>query len=192
MSRLYYQQTTTSTTSSLPEARKLANKQRRQAGRERHEERKAQLKGYERDHRWEKRSEGNAQKRRDDGTRGLAGRNLYNQRVASVLYARATDIMGVAAEDDEEQVQVQAYDAEEQLVVPQVTSGATLLAMARPAKSRRRRCPPAMQMTDGEAFEIVEVDGRLVALDEDGWEILPDENAEDSYLYSDIVRGVAR
>jgi hypothetical protein len=108
--------------------------------------------------------------------------------VAGVLHARAGDITG-AAEDDEEQAQ--AYDAEDQLVAPQVTSGATLLAMARPAKSRRRRCPPAMQMTDGEAFEIVEVDGRLVALDEDGWEILPDENAQYSLLYSDIVRGLA-
>ena len=54
------------------------------------------------------------------------------------------------------------------------TSGAMLLAMARPAKTRQRRCPPVM--TDGEMFEIVEIDGRLVALDEDGWEILPDEN----------------
>lgn len=44
-------------------------------------------------------------------------------------------------------------------------------------------------MTDGEGFEIVEIDGRLVALDEDGWEILPDESAEASLLYSDIVRG---
>lgn len=69
------------------------------------------------------------------------------------------------------------------------TSGAMLLAMARPAKTRQRRCPPVM--TDGEMFEIVEIDGRLVALDEDGWEILPDENAEVSLLYSDIVRGTA-
>lgn len=147
------------------------------------------------DRKWVKRFEGNGQrqgKRRDDGTRALAGRNLYNQRVACVLLARSTDIMGVGAEDEaQEEEQAQAYDAEEQLVVPQVTSGATLLAMARPAKSRRRRCPLAMSMTDGEAFEIVEVDGRLVALDEDGWEILPDENAEDSLLYSDIVRGIA-
>jgi hypothetical protein len=44
-------------------------------------------------------------------------------------------------------------------------------------------------MTDGEMFEVVEIDGHLVALDEDGWEILPDENAEVSLLYSDIVRG---
>ena len=105
--------------------------------------------------------------------------------MAGVLHARASDITGVP-EDYEEPAQ-----PEEQLVGPQMTSGATLLAMARPAKSRRRRCPPAMQMTDGEAFEIVEVDGRLVALDEDGWEILPDENAPDSLLYSDIVRGIA-
>lgn len=90
-------------------------------------------------------------------------------------------------EDSEEA----AYDTEEEVRFAeeeQATSGAMLLAMARPAKTRRRRrCPPVM--TDGEMFEIVEIDGRLVALDEDGWEILPDENAEVSFLYSDIVRG---
>jgi len=60
-------------------------------------------------------------------------------------------------------------------VVPQVrsTSGAALLAMARP-------------FTDGEAFEVVEIDGRLVAFDEDGWDILP------SLSYSNVVRGIAR
>ena len=67
-----------------------------------------------------------------------------------------------------------------------VTSGATLLAMARPAKSRYYS---PLSITDGEAFEVVEIDGRLVALDEDGWEILPDENGEVSLLYSDVVRG---
>lgn len=72
-----------------------------------------------------------------------------------------------------------------------MTSGAVLLAMARPAKDHRgrRRHPHMLGVTDGEAFEVVEVDGRFVALDEDGWEILPDENAEASLLYSDIVRG---
>ncbi len=60
--------------------------------------------------------------------------------------------------------------------------------MARPAKTRR----PPLQTTDGEAFEIVEIDGRLVALDEDGWEILPNESAEASLLYSDVVRGSER
>lgn len=71
--------------------------------------------------------------------------------------------------------------------------------MARPAKvhrgrDRRLRGYPSttLDMTDGERFEIVEIDGRLVALDEDGWEILPDENAEASLLYSDIVRGNVR
>jgi hypothetical protein len=68
------------------------------------------------------------------------------------------------------------------------TSGTTLLAMARPAK--RHHSPLAI--TDGEAFEVVEIDGRLVALDEDGWEILPDENGEVSALYSDVVRGSVR
>jgi len=67
-----------------------------------------------------------------------------------------------------------------------------LLAMARPAKihrGRRRHCPSMLEMTNGEQFEVVEIDGRLVALDEDGWEILTDENVEASLLYSDIVRG---
>jgi hypothetical protein len=69
-----------------------------------------------------------------------------------------------------------------------MTSGATLLAMARPVKSRHS----PLAITDGEAFEVVEIDGRLVALDEDGWEILPDENGEVSLLYSDVVRGSVR
>ena len=221
MSRLYHQTTISVTPVPLPEARKLANKQRRQAGREvsrkshrntstspspgadtmnslfifslqRHEERKVQLKDFAWDRRWEKRFEGNGQrqgKRRDDGSRAFVGRNLDNHRVAA-LRAHSIDTMGAAEEVDHQQ---HAQETEEErLVVPEATSGATLLAMARPAKSRRRRCPPAMQMTDGEAFEIVEVDGRLVALDEDGWEILPDENGEESLLYSDIVRGLAR
>ena len=77
-----------------------------------------------------------------------------------------------------------------------------MLAMARPARAHRggRGCGSRnrldrgdyLGMTDGERFEIVEIDGRLVALDEDGWEILPDENAEASLLYSDIVRGGVR
>ncbi|KAF8480268.1 hypothetical protein DFH94DRAFT_467980 [Russula ochroleuca] len=215
-----FQQTTTSATTPTPAARKLANKERRKAGREvnksphtfktpprpntlffflpqRHEERKTQLKDLEWDRKWERLQRDAAQrqdKRRDDGTRAFAGRNVYNHRVAC-----ATDIIDVAVFDsdqDQQQQQQQQqqahYDSEEQVIVPHhATSGATLLAMARPAKSRRRRSPPVMQMTDGEAFEIVEIDGRLVALDEDGWEILPDENAEVSLLYSDIVRGTS-
>jgi hypothetical protein len=89
-------------------------------------------------------------------------------------------------DDTEEEEEVVVGFTEEQV---QATSGAMLLAMARPAKTRTRRHAPVM--TDGEMFEIVEIDGRLVALDEDGWEILPDENAEVSLLYSDIVRGSA-
>jgi len=94
---------------------------------------------------------------------------------------------------DEEEEAVRFIEEEQQQQQQQATSGAMLLAMARPAKTRTRgqqgRCPPVM--TDGERFEIVEIDGRLVALDEDGWEILPDENEEVSLLYSDIVRGTA-
>jgi hypothetical protein len=93
--------------------------------------------------------------------------------------------------DTEEEEEAAVRFAEQQQQQQQGTSGAMLLAMARPAKTRRRqhRCPPVM--TDGEMFEVVEIDGRLVALDEDGWEILPDENEEVSLLYSDIVRGTA-
>jgi hypothetical protein len=79
------------------------------------------------------------------------------------------------------------------LLLTRESSGEMLLAMARPAKPRRgahHHRQPAATMTDGEPFEAVEVDGRLVALDEDGWEILPDENAGPSLLYSDIVRGI--
>ena len=42
---------------------------------------------------------------------------------------------------------------------------------------------------NGEVFEIVKIEGGLVALDEDGWEIFPDENSEVSLLFSDIIRG---
>ena len=144
--------------------------------------------------------------RREDGTRAFTGRNTYNQRKASALHVRAMDIITTTTtattaaakdgdyhrhleddsdDDTEEEEEVVGF-TEEQV---QATSGAMLLAMARPAKTRTRRHAPVM--TDGEMFEIVEIDGRLVALDEDGWEILPDENAEVSLLYSDIVRGSA-
>ena len=158
------------------------------------------------------------EKRREDGTGAFTGRNLYNHRKAIALQVRgATDIttpdptVPTVAEDgdqhhhqyhleDEEEEEEVYYDTEEEEEEvrfaleeehQQATSGAMLLAMARPAKTPRRprRSPPVM--TDGETFEVVEIDGRLVALDEDGWEILPDENAEVSLLYSDIVRGTA-
>ena len=149
------------------------------------------------------------EKRREDGTRAFTGRTLDNHRKAGALHVRATDIIttthaGASAvpteagdqrhyhhlEDEEAYYNTEdeefRFAAEQQ----QATSGAMLLAMARPAKTRRRRsCTPAM--TDGERFEVVEIDGRLVALDEDGWEILPDQNAEISLSYSDIVRGTA-
>ena len=159
---------------------------------QRHEERKEVLKAHEFDRKWE-RHERDAQrqeKRREDGTRAFTGRNLYNHRIAGAEdcdhhphpHHRLEDEEAYDAAEGEEEVRFAA--AEEQTA----TSGAMLLAMARPAKAktRRRGCPPVM--TDGEMFEIVEIDGRLVALDEDGWEILPDENAEVSHLYSDIVR----
>jgi hypothetical protein len=113
--------------------------------------------------------------------------------------AFATDILLTAEDIDHHQHHhlhhlqeevAQGPEEEARRMEEQATSGAMLLEMARPAKTRRHRCQPLM--TDGEAFEVVEFDGRLVALDEDGWEILPDENAEDSLLYSDIVRGTGR
>jgi hypothetical protein len=134
-------------------------------------------------------------KRPDNGTRAFVGRNLDNQRAAiSQFHASAAAAAVVVVEDcdAEEVAREPVHGHGHEVVVPHVTSGAVLLAMARPAKvhRRRRRRPPHMLgVTDGEAFEVVEVDGRFVALDEDGWEILPDENAEASLLYSDIVRG---
>ncbi len=124
--------------------------------------------------------------------RAFAGRNLYNHRTAATC---ATDIFLTAEDIDHQhhhlqEEEVQGTEEEARMTEEQATSGAMLLAMARPAKTRRHRCQPLM--TDGEAFEVVEIDGLLVVLDEDGWEILPDENAEDSLLYSDIVRGTGR
>ena len=234
MSRLDYshQQTTTTTTSALPSTeRKLANKQRRQAGREvnytpslpfprnligiiiypsqRHEERKNQLKALEWDRKQERldRDSQRQEKRPDDGARAFAGRNLDNHRVTVVSYLHLYPVATEGwdrkyEEEDEEEEQQQQQPAQEQdrAFVPNATSGAALLAMARPARVhrggrnrlRRGDYHPSLSMTDGERFEIVEIDGRLVALDEDGWEILPDENAEASLLYSEIVRGDVR
>jgi len=209
MSRLDYSRqhtTTTTTTSALPsDERKQANKRRRKAGRERHEERKNQLKALEQDRKQGRfyRDSQRQEKRPDDGTRPFAGRNLDNLRLAvSHLLHPAS---AAAAEgfdwhlEDEDEEEVTVQNQNQVVVVPHATSGATLLAMARPAKvhrgrDRRHRGYPStmLGMTDGERFEIVEIDGRLVALDEDGWEILPDENAETSLLYSDIVRGNVR
>jgi len=196
MSRLCSRRQTTATQAPtpppFPDARKLANKQRRKAGRERHEERKTQLKALESDRRWAhiERDAQRQGKRPDNGTRAFVGRNLDNQRAAiSRLHAAAAVVEGYDAEEEEETAREAVHGHE--VVVPHVTSGAVLLAMARPAKDHRgrRRHPHMLGVTDGEAFEVVEVDGRFVALDEDGWEILPDENAEASLLYSDIVRG---
>jgi hypothetical protein len=183
---------------------------------QRHEERKEELKAHEFDRKWvrHERDAHRQEKRREDGTHAFIGRNTYNHRKAGALHVRATDIITTTTttpadvhhpedDDDSEDAYAYAYDydtaaaaaaeAEEEAAVrfAEATSGAMLLAMARPAKTRtrRRRHPPVV--TDGEMFEIVEIDGRLVALDEDGWEILPDENAEVSLLYSDIVRGSA-
>jgi hypothetical protein len=123
--------------------------------------------------------------------RAFVGRNLDNHRAAcSHLHSAVEE--GQDLEDEKED---ESRGNNEQVVdVPLATSGAMLLAIARPAKihrsgRRRRRRPSMLEMTDGEPFEIVEVDGRLVVLDEDGWEVLPDENAEASLLYSDVVRG---
>ncbi|KAH9962213.1 hypothetical protein BC827DRAFT_1155050 [Russula dissimulans] len=208
--------TTTSTAAPLPLARKLANKERRRAGRERHEERKEQQKYFVCPRRWRfKDPNGQRQgKRPDDGTRPFTGRTLDFHRTITVTSPSLTDDGGDAddAQDRHEQQQQheekekekgkgreREEDDDDELAVPLpqgIASGAMLLAMAQPAKTRhgrRGRRPHHGPMTDGEAFEVVEVDGRFVALDEDGWEILPDENAEGAFvLYSDIVRGIVR
>jgi len=174
----------TPTPAPLPDPRKLANKQRRKAGRERHEERKAQTKyvAYRRQCEDGRRRPGLQEQLVYKGTHVFTGRNLHNFRVL----ASHTRINSDPEFGDDDEVE----PGEIGNVVPQarLTSGAALLAMARPAKTRR----PPPHTTDGEAFELVEIDGRLVAFDEDGWEILPDENAEASISYSDVVRGTAR
>jgi len=201
MSRLdAHQHTPTTTYVPLEEARKLANKERRKAGRERHEQRKEQAKDLSSVHKWRHHEDTHQrqEKRRDDGARTFAGLNLDNHRETA---------SHVHASEDTDADKWHAWhlavldrigaDLEQRFgeppAVQRETSGEMLLAMARPAKPRRgaRRRQPAAAMTDGEPFEVVEVDGRLVALDEDGWEILPDENAgPSSLLYSDIVRGI--
>jgi len=172
---------------------------------QRHEERKEQHKALASDRRWRHEQQYQRQEQRqDDGTRAYAGRTLdFHRNIATPSTTDADDDDDGAQdyyhEQREEKGKWKAREEEEELVVPQdVASGAMLLAMARPAKTRhgRRGRPhrsPLAAMTDGEAFEVIEVDGRLVALDEDGWEILPDENAEKAFvLYSEIVRGIVR
>jgi hypothetical protein len=145
------------------------------------------------------------EKRRDSRTCGLKGWNLENVN-AFASHVRSGDGSGgnnnsdtdLEDEEDEDSCSLCAGgedleplsddDDESTTARSTMTSGATLLAMARPVKSRHS----PLAITDGEAFEVVEIDGRLVALDEDGWEILPDENGEVSLLYSDIVRGSVR
>src|SRR6266702_5373421 len=152
---------------------------------QRHEERKTQTKEIASQRHWRRLERPGLQEQlRNDGTLAFTGRNVDNVREL------ASHIRGDSDTDDDDDDD-EADDAVEMTGdVPPAgsTSGAALLAMARPAKTRR----PPLQTTDGEAFEIVEIDGRLVALDEDGWEILPNESAEASLLYSDVVRGSER
>jgi hypothetical protein len=218
MPHLYAHGQTTTTQTLTSDARKLANKERRKAGREvkhshpalslsfisltpspfrsqRHEERKIQLKDHEFDRKWQRidRDSQRQGKRPDDGTRVFVGRTPDNQRVACSYLFPSTTVAGGRDLEVEDEEESRGNDLVADL--PLATSGAMLLAMARPAKIHRRRGrhrSSALGMTDGEQFEVVEIDGRLVALDEDGWEILPDENAEASLLYSDIVRDDVR
>jgi hypothetical protein len=120
--------------------------------------------------------------------------SLLHVHPVAVASPGATEGWDWKYEDEEEEEEQPG--AQDRALLPNATSGAALLAMARPARvhrggRNRHRRGDYLGMTDGERFEIVEIDGRLVALDEDGWEILPDENAEASLLYSDIVRGDA-
>ncbi|KAH9028584.1 hypothetical protein EDB85DRAFT_2147811 [Lactarius pseudohatsudake] len=180
----------------------LANKQRRKAGREvpyraplsllvlwfltsvaqRHEERKIQTKEIASQRQWRRLDRPGLQEQlRNDGTLAFTGRNVDNFREL------ASHVRGDSDTEDDDEVD-EAAETTEDVPPARSTSGAALLAMARPAKTRR----PPPQTTDGEAFEVVEIDGRFVALDEDGWEILPNESAEASLSYSDVVRGSAR
>ncbi|KAI0305304.1 hypothetical protein B0F90DRAFT_1666744 [Multifurca ochricompacta] len=153
----------------LLDPRKLANTLRRKTGRERHEERKNQLKDLASERYWRHCGRPPRQKSRRDNVSHINADAPYS-------------------DDEDEGVEVEVEVKEDAKVsLARSTSGATLLAMARPAKMRSS--PP--HITDGEAFEVVEIDGRLVALDEEGWEILPDESAQISLLYSDVVRSTA-
>ncbi|KAH9063205.1 hypothetical protein EDB87DRAFT_221800 [Lactarius vividus] len=166
----------------LADTPKSTSKQRRKAGRERHEERKTQTKEIASQRYWRRLDRPGLQEQlRNDGTLAFTGRNLDNFREL------ASHVRGDSDTEDDDEVD-EATETTEDVPPARSTSGAALLAMARPAKTRR----PPPQTTDGEAFEVVEIDGRFVALDEDGWEILPDESAEASLLYSDVVRGSAR
>ncbi|KAI9459201.1 hypothetical protein BJY52DRAFT_1223199 [Lactarius psammicola] len=115
-----------------PNPRKLANKQRRQAGRERHEERKTQTKEIASQRRWQSDDRPGLQEQlRNDGTLAFAGRNLYNIR------GLASHIRGDSDTEDDDEVDEAAEMVEDVPLTRSTTSGAALLAMARPAKTRR-------------------------------------------------------
>jgi len=208
MSRLDFVETTTKTTTLTAAARKLANKERRDAGRERNEERKELRKSLAWTRRWDKDPYKRQEQRLSHDTRAFTGRTLdFHRNITRDDDGDTDDDADAAAaaaadahhEQREEKGKMREGEGELRVVIPQeMASGTMLLAMARPAKTRHGRRgrdhhSSFAAMTDGEAFEFIEVDGRLVALDEDGWEILPDENAEGAFvLYSDIVRGIVR
>ncbi|KAI0265281.1 hypothetical protein BC834DRAFT_970085 [Gloeopeniophorella convolvens] len=172
--------------SPIPNPRKIADTQRRKVGRERHEERKYQLwrVACERSCRQQPREMRQEQRGDRGGATPFAGRGLASGRALALdaHYADTDSDLDSDADADEPAYAPVAEDTPEE----PCASGATLLAMARPAKAPRRAPAP---MTDGEAFEVVEIEGRLVLLDEDGWEVLPDENAQAAALYSEVVRG---
>jgi diadenosine tetraphosphate (Ap4A) HIT family hydrolase len=120
---------------------------RHHASSQRHEERKNQLKALEWDRKQERldRDSQRQEKRPDDGARAFAGRNLDNHRVAVVSHLHlhlhpaaspgaATEGWGWKYEDEEEEQQQPAQD---RALLPNATSGAALLAMARPARVHR-------------------------------------------------------
>ena len=121
----------------------------------------------------------------NNGTHVFTGRNLDNFRM---LTSHIWDLSDSDSDSDSDSYEDDEAEIEDVVHHTHSTSGAALLAIARPVKTRR----PLPQTTDGEAFEIIEIDGRLVAFDEDDWEILSDEGAGASFLYSDVVRGNAR
>jgi hypothetical protein len=157
---------------------------------QRHEERKTQLKAHEEQRFWchIEHNSLRQEKRRDTHARSMVGSNIDNVSAFASRVRLTDDVPDFSEEDGDLEAEAEELLGATMIEAPRsttTTSGATLLAMARPAKTRRLPLP----ITDGEAFEVVEIDGCLVALDEDGWEILPGEHDEASLLYSDIVRG---
>ncbi|KAI0061102.1 hypothetical protein BV25DRAFT_1826962 [Artomyces pyxidatus] len=182
------QTTHTTTRAAIRSARKAEHQQRRQEGRQRHEERKVVQKARCRpEHRAPRRSAGH-------GTSTYRSKNfICGEQIddEKVHFADVEDVMVEA---------VLALSAQEAGWREEVTLADLVVLPAKKHGRWRRRNEVAL-LTDGETFEMVDFERRVLILEADDelsdgdeeWEVLSDESDETvtqrSLSYSAIVRG---